>query len=411
MDPRQARLCGMNDHLSIGEARRIALAAQGFAGLRSAPATRRALARAIKSLGLLQLDSVNVLVRSHYLPLFSRLGGYAMSDLDRLARPGRRRALFEYWGHEASLLPVELQPLLRWRMARAARGQDIYKGMANFARERRDYVERVHAEIAARGPLSAGELSDGGRGRGSWWGWSHGKHALEFLFWAGRVTTAERRGFERVYDLTERVLPPDVLTAPTPDEADAQRALIELSARACGIATEPDLRDYFRLDPADSKARVAELVELGRLRPVTVEGWRDRAYLHGDAAIPRAVTARALLSPFDSLIWMRARIERLFGFHYRLAFYTPAAKRTHGYYVLPFLLDERLTARVDLKADRRRGRLSVLAAHGEPAITAGAVAEALAGELRGMADWLGLPVVHVGRRGDLMPALRVAMRR
>jgi len=401
------------DSLSLREARRVAIAAQGFA---SSAATAdadttadtveaRHARRLIGRLGLVQIDSVNVLVRSHYLPLFSRLGPYEPALLDRLAYGGRRRALFEYWGHEASLIPVEQQPLFRWRMARAERGEGTYGELARFAVERRPYIESVLAEVASRGPMGASELSEAGRGAGGWWGWSDGKRALEYLFWAGFVTTAGRRGFERLYDLPERVLPAAVLDTPTPEEAEAQRALLRIAARAHGVATERDLRDYHRLDVADARLRIAELVEAGDLLPVTVEGWDRIAYVTPDLRIPRKAASRALLSPFDSLIWERQRTERLFGARIRLEIYTPAHKREHGYYVLPFLMDERIAARVDLKSDRKAGTLLVQAAHAEPQAKVDAVAPALAAELRRLAGWLGLERVTVVGAGDLAPAL------
>ncbi len=403
-----------SDTLSLREARRIAIAAQGFAvqGLEPAatdPVEARHARRLIGRLGLVQIDSVNVLVRSHYLPLFSRLGPYEAALLDRLAYGGKRRTLFEYWGHEASLIPVEQQPLFRWRMARAERGEGTYGELARFAAERRPYLASVLAEVAARGPLGASELSEAGRGAGGWWGWSDGKRALEFLFWAGLVTTAGRRGFERLYDLPERVLPAAILATPTPEEAEAQRALLRIAARAHGVATLGDLRDYHRLDAADARLRVAELVEAGDLQPVTVEGWAQPAYLAPDARLPRRTAARALLSPFDSLIWERQRTERLFGVRVRLEIYTPAAKREHGYYVLPFLMGERIVARVDLKADRKGRTLLVQAAHREPEAEAGPVAEALADELRRLAGWLGLERVTVAGAGDLARPLAGAL--
>jgi uncharacterized protein YcaQ len=395
----------------LGEARRIALAAQGFASSRSGEVGRARLLKALRGLGLLQIDSVNVLVRSHYLPLFARLGPYPVSLLDRAAwgRRGERR-LFEYWGHEASLLPIELHPLLRWRMARAERGEGVYRGVARFGRERRAFIYAILAEVAARGPLSASELTNGGRGRGSWWGWSEGKAALEWLFWSGRLTAARRRnaGFERVYDLPERVLPKAVLDLPTPPEAEAQRGLLRLAAAALGVATERDLREYFRLPPADARARVAELVEAGELSPAAVQGWDRPAYLAPSARTPRRIEAAALLSPFDPLVWERARAERLFDFHSRIEIYTPAAKRRHGYYGLPVLLGDRLVGRVDLKADRTQGLLAVNAAHAEPSVAADAAAEALKIELRKMAGWLGLGGVAVQPRGNLAEALRRA---
>ncbi|MBK1838215.1 YcaQ family DNA glycosylase [Azospirillum sp. YIM B02556] len=410
-----------SDSLSLREARRIAIAAQGFPNtppqdLRAAdilatdplaadPVEARHVRRLIGRLGLVQIDSVNVLVRSHYLPLFSRLGHYEPALLDRLAYGGKRRALFEYWGHEASLIPVEQQPLFRWRMARAERGEGTYGELARFAAERRPYIDSVLAEVAARGPLGASELSEAGRGAGGWWGWSDGKRALEFLFWAGRVTTAGRRGFERLYDLTERVLPAAVLDTPTPSEDEAQRALLRIAARAHGVATERDLRDYHRLDLADARLRIAELVEAGELLPVAVEGWDRPAYVTPDLRVPRKAPARALLSPFDSLIWERQRTERLFGARIRLEIYTPAHKREHGYYVLPFLMDERIAARVDLKSDRKAATLLVQAAHAEPHARPDAVAPPLAAELRRLAGWLGLERVTMAGGGDLAPAL------
>ncbi|TCT13466.1 hypothetical protein EDC22_101333 [Tepidamorphus gemmatus] len=397
------------DRISPKTARRIALAAQGFAERR--PAARVAsnhLAKAIDRIGLIQIDSVNVLVRSHYLPPFSRLGAYDRDLLDRHAY--RRRRLFEYWGHEASLLPVALHPLMRWRMARARAGEGIYKGLARFAAERRDFIDAVLAEIGERGPLGAGEISIAGRSSGGWWGWSDGKLALEWLFWAGLVTTARRRNFERLYDLPERVLPGDILAAPTPDEADARRELIRIAARSLGIATERDLRDYFRLPVDGTAERIGELVEAGALVPVTVAGWKQSAFLDPTARFPRKVEARALLSPFDSLVWERDRAERLFGFRYRIEIYTPAEKRVHGYYVLPFLLGETLVARVCLKADRATGVLRVNAAHCEAHAVPEVVAGPLADELRGMAAWLGLADVAAETTGDLAPALRSALR-
>lgn len=394
--------------LSAATARRIALAAQGFAdGRPEVPAGVRQIRRMVDRLGLLQIDSVNVLVRAHYLPLFSRLGPYDTAALDRLAWGGRRRTLFEYWGHEASLLPLATQPLLRWRMARAALGTAGFKGwVVRYGEERRAFIEAVRRQIEDRGPLSAADLTEGGKSAGKWWGWSEGKQALEWLFIAGQVTTAGRRGaFERVYDLTDRVIPADVLALPTPDDGDAQRTLLRIAARALGVATEYDLRDYFRLRPEDTKARLAELVEAGGLLPVKVEGWSRTAYLDPQAHFARKIEARALLVPFDPLVWERDRAERLFGFRYRIEIYTPAAKRQYGYYVLPFLLGEHLAARVDLKADRVTSRLLVHAAHVEDGAKPADIAEPLRAELRLMADWLGLETVAITPAGSLGRAL------
>ena len=395
--------------LSAAEARRIALAAQGFAEPRpTAPPSRAQLLRTIRRLGVVQIDSVNVVSRTHYLPLFSRLGAYPREALEAMAW-GRPRALFEYWAHEASLLPLESQPLLRWRMEDAREGVGTWKGVARFLRERRDLLDAALDEVAHRGPLAASDLEVGLKGPGGWWGWSEAKRATECLFWAGELTTATRRGtFERVYGLPARVLPRAVREAPTPTREDAQRQLVRIAARAMGIATGRDLRDYFRMGVEETRARVAELVDAGELTPVEVKGWGQPAYLAPGARRPRRVAAHALLSPFDNLIWFRERTERLFGVRVRLEIYTPAHKRAHGYYVLPFLQGEAITARVDLKADRKAGVLAVQAAHAEPWANA-ETAPALAAELRLMAGWLGLRSVRVEPRGDLAAALAAAV--
>ncbi len=398
----------MTETLSLATARRIALAAQGFADPRPSGAIdRRHLRRVLDRTALLQIDSVNVLTRAHYLPIFSRLGAYPRSLLEEAAW-GRRKTLFEYWAHEASLLPLETQPLLRWRMAQADRGDATWGRLKPFAGERRPEAEAVLARISAEGPLAASDL-EGPRGPGGWWGWSDAKNTLEWLFWTGRITTARRRAsFERVYDLTERVLPQSVLETPTPSEPDAHRELLRIAARAHGVATAGDLRDYFRLSPEHAKPRLAELVEAGELTPVRVEGWTQQAYFDPAARQPRRVWARALLAPFDPLIWERSRTERLFGVRYRLEIYTPAEQRLHGYYVLPFLLGERLVARVDLKADRAAGVLRVQASHAEPGVPSD-VAPQLAAELQVMAGWLGLEQVAIEPSGDLANALAQAV--
>ena len=386
------------ESLSLPEARRVALAAQGFGRRRPERGVLKAdVVRTVRALGLLQIDSVNVLVRSHYLPLFSRLGAYAMPLLDEAAYGGRRRQVFEYWGHEASLLPVACQPLLRWRMQRAKNGDGTWGNVARFGRDRAGFCAEVLAEIRDRGPLGVSEIGAGDRRKGSWWGWSEGKIALEWLFWTGQITTHSRRRFERVYDLTERVLPQAVVDAPTPAVEDAHRELMRIASVAMGVATERDLRDYFRLGPADAKARVAELVESRDLVPVQVEGWKGPSYMAAGTRVPARIEARALLSPFDSLVWFRDRLQRLFDFHYRLEIYTPAHKRVHGYYVLPFLLNEQLVARVDLKSDREAGKLRVIATHYEPDADRRAADAGLREELDLLAHWLGLHVVLRGR--------------
>ncbi|QQZ40415.1 YcaQ family DNA glycosylase [Pseudomonas sp. SK3(2021)] len=382
---------------SLKQARRLALAAQGFSG-RQAPATIRSaqVNRLIARLGILQIDSVNALVRSHYLPLFSRLGDYPAQLLDQAAwSQGRQRTLFEYWGHEASLLPLSLYPLMRWRMRRASQGQGIYQQLARFGQEQQATIRRVLAAVEEQGALGAGSLSTREERAGPWWDWSAEKHALEWLFAAGEVTVAGRRGFERLYDLPERVIPSSILQHSPLSEADAQRGLLLHAASALGVATEKDLRDYFRLEPADSRARLAELLEGGELLTCEVAGWKQAAYCLPQVKVPRSVPASALLSPFDSLIWERSRTERLFDFRYRLEIYTPQHKRVYGYYVLPFLHRERIAARVDLRAERAQGRLAVHAVHEEEQGLDEQGMQALASNLRDMANWLGLADVQL----------------
>jgi uncharacterized protein len=305
---------------------------------------------------------------------------------------GKKRDLFEYWGHEASLLPLTLYPYLKWRMDRARRGIGTYNRIATFAAENRRFVNDVRKSIISDGPVSASSF-EGGKGKGSWWGWSDAKLALEYLFWCGDITTSSRRNFERIYDITERVIPPKYYNAPTIREQDAQRHLIQVAARAMGVATLQDLRDYFRLDLADAKARIAELLETGDLIELEVETWTKPAYALPDIRIPRATQTQtkthALLSPFDSLVWERARARRLFEFDYRLEIYVPPHKRIHGYYVLPFLFGDRLVARVDLKADRQAGVLRMHSAHVEPHAQPEAI-EALREDLQSLASWLDL---------------------
>lgn len=381
------------DEISALEARRIALGAQLFTARRPANVTAGAIRQLIARLGVVQIDSVNVLVRSHFLPAFSRLGPYDRGLLQGI-KYGKSRRLFEYWAHEASLLPVELYPLLRWRMERARNGIGMWKHVAQVGREERQLVRRVRAAFEERGALSASDFEEKRTGE-SWWGWTDTKRALEYLFWSGELTARTRRtSFERVYDLTERVLPADVLNAKALEEAQAQRELMLIAARACGIATESDLRDYYRLDTADSKARLAELVEAQALLPVRVRGWKQQAYLFAQARQPRKIDASALLSPFDSLVWNRERTKRLFDFHYRIEIYTPAHKRVHGYYVLPYLLGDRLVARVDLKADRHASRLLVHAWHFEAGADRKTVIARLRDDLSALANWLDLESVR-----------------
>lgn len=397
------------ESISLAEARRIALAAQQFDSTQPRVRGVRDVAASVRKLGAVQIDSVNVLVRSHYLPLFSRFGSYEPATLDRASYDGSRRLLFEYWGHEASLLPVELYPLFRWRMERAQRGEGTWGRLKRYATEHQAQVKSALDEIRDRGPLGASELSAAGKSSGGWWGWSQGKEIMEWLFWTGQVTTATRRNFERLYDLTERALPAAIVELPVPEKTDAQRQLMAIAARAMGVATARDLRDYFRLPAADAAQRLQELIDQGALTRVAVEGWKQPAYMSRGARLPKTMDATALLSPFDSLIWERQRTERLFGFVYRLEIYTPAHKRQHGYYVLPFLLGDGIAARVDLKSDRARSRLQVRGGSVEKGFDLKKVTAALTDELQSLARWLGLEAVEVtSQRGDLLKLLRKA---
>ncbi|MFL6162281.1 MAG: winged helix-turn-helix domain-containing protein [Jatrophihabitantaceae bacterium] len=395
--------------LTAAAARRIALAAQGFGRPRPAGSvTARHIRKVVDTMALLQLDSVNVLSRSHYLPVYSRLGRYPREILDRLTAhtAGRfQREYVEYWAHEASLIPLSTHPLLRWRMARAHK--EAWAGVRRIAMERPGLLDEARRRVKLDGPLRSADLGieRPAKQPGQMWNWHDGKIALEYLFWAGELGAARRVNFERHYDLIERILPPEILATPTPSEPDAHRELIRIAARAYGVAAEPDLRDYFRLPAISSRQRVAELVEAGELLPVTVRGWKLPAYLWPEARRPRRLEARALLSPFDPLVWYRHRALRLFNFHYRIGIYTPAEQRVHGYYVLPFLLGDRLVGRVDLKADRKAGLLRVQSAWAEPAVDHLEVAEQLAEQLADLAGWLGLTDVAVAEVGDLAPAL------
>jgi hypothetical protein len=435
----RARPRPADDRIGVDAARRIALAAQGFADPR--PSGRVAvghLRRVIDRVAVLQLDPVNVLCRSHYLPLFARLGPYPRDLLDRMCWGERGRELFEYWGHQASLLPMRWFPLLRWRMAAAARQQwggdlrgwrtwldpalrlapwAVISGMGRLATEQPGLLDEVLAVVAKRGPVAAVDASPDGRrhgdgsdlGTGVMWNWHDAKIALEWLFYLGRVTTATRRNFHRLYDLTDRVIPADVRGAPAPGQPDAQRELVRIAARALGVATVKQLRSYFFIPAEDATARVTELVDAGELVPVRVDGLAQQMYLWPQASAPTRVRARALLSPFDSLIWDRDRTLRLFDFPYRISIYTPVAERVHGFYVLPFLLGERLVARVDLRAERDRSVLAVPAVHAEPGVSRREVAAELADELRLMAGWLELDRLEVGERGDLAAELSRAV--
>jgi uncharacterized protein len=394
------------DSLSICQARNIALAAQGLSAPRGdGTANWTRMSGAIARMNVLQIDSVNVLVRSHYLPIFSRVGHYGQTSLDARTFGKKKRQFFEYWAHQASLVPIEFYPLFRWRMQRAYDGNGTYGSLARFAAEQKTYVDEVRAHVRHHGPVAVSELPDPGERSGNWWGWGKGKIALEYLFDTGEVTAATRQGFERLYDIPERVIPPEILNKTTPTEAAAIRSLVELSIRALGLGTKADIADYFRLLIAQVSPAIAEMVAEGTLQKVTVEGWDQPAYLHKDALIPRKAAARALVTPFDPIVWDRDRTERLFDFHYRIEIYTPEPKRVFGYYVLPFVLGDRIAGRVCLKADRQASILRANAAHFEPGADPGATAHELASELKHMARWLGLDQIEPGERGNLAPEL------
>jgi uncharacterized protein YcaQ len=394
------------NRLSLAEARRTALAAQGFLDPPHASPDLRTLLRAVGRTGVLQVDSVNVLQRAHYMPLWSRTGPYDTALLSRAASGRRDRRLIEYWAHVQALMPVDLWPVMQHRMAsyREKRGK-WWGGVSE------ELAARLLAEVTARGVTTARELDEGmPRSRDNWgWNWSEERKGLDFLYMIGDLAVAGRTSqFEVRYDLPERVLPDRVLAAPTPTPAEADLDLVRRAAASYGVATAADLKDYYRMPSLDGvRAAVATLVETGELLPVEVEGWSQPAWLHRDARLPRRVEARALLNPFDPVVWRRERTEALFGFHYRIEIYVPADRRVHGYYVLPFLLGDRLVARVDLKADRAAGALLVRSSWAEAEAPQETAAE-LAAELAELARWLGLTAIRVEDRGDLAPALRAA---
>lgn len=386
--------------LTADQARRIALGAQGFTTPRpSGRVDVRHFRRVLEHIGLLQLDSVNVLERSHYLPMFTRLGPYDRAAFDRWTT--RSGELFEYWGHEASLIPVGLYSAFGFRMEE----MKPWASVRRLLDERPRYVDGVLSEVADHGPTTVSDLEDPGERGGPWWGYAPGKHALEWLFAKGKVTAYRTRTFGRVYDLPERVLPEWVMQQPRLDEVEAYRRLLCDAARHHGIGTAVDLADYHRLHTPTARPILADLAAVGDLIAVDVDGWRGPVYLHPEAVLPRRPAGTGLLSPFDSLVWNRDRTERVFGFRYRIEIYVPKDQRQFGYYVLPFLLEGDLVARVDLKADRKRRRLLVQAVHIEPGREASLVAPALAVELQAMAAWLDLDQIEVVDRGDLAAAL------
>ena len=400
--------------LSLADARRLALASLGFAAEKPSHAGLAHVRATAARLGAIQIDSVNVLARAHYLPTFSRYGVYPISALDDLAHG--RRELFEYWGHAACFLPVDLYPLLRWRMD----GQ--IERWSALPRKRKDFIESVYRQVVERGPLAAGELANAGKTRGPWWGWSDGKLAIELLFSQGRVAVAGRRNFERLYDLPERVLPKAVLETAPMEPRDAKKALLVRAARAMGVGTAIDIAAYFHVDawwdrrspsgrrpPANTQLLFDELVEERRLERVHVDGWARPGYLVPGIRLPRSIDVRAIVSPFDPLLWERRWTKAVFDFDYQIEIYVPAPKRIYGYYVLPFLMGDRFVARVDLKADRKASRLLVHAAYVEAERDASRVADTLAGELRAIARWLALDSFAVAPKGNLARRLKQAL--
>jgi len=402
---------GAGAELSLAEARRLALQSLGFGIRRPARAGATHVRATAERLGAIQIDSVNVLARAHYLPTFSRYGAYPTQALDDLAHG--KRELFEYWGHAACFLPIDLYPLMRWRMDLRTEAWGWFK------KPRRDFMEAVFQEVAERGPVGASEISIAGKSTGPWWGWSEGKIAVELLFRSGRLAIAGRRNFERLYDLPERVLPPEVLSAPAVEPREARKQLFVRAARAMGVGTAKDIAQYFHVDswwdrslvkgrraPAKTQELFDELAEDGRLQEVRVEGWKRPGYMVPGAKVPKSIDARALVSPFDPLMWERKWTKSVFDFDYQIEIYVPAPKRVYGYYVLPFLHGDRFGGRVDLKADRKTSTLVAHAAYVEDGQDTSAVAEALAAELRALAHWLSLERFRIAAKGNLARALR-----
>lgn len=396
----------------------MALGAQGFGGPRSG-GTRADVARLAKRLNAFQIDSVNVLARAHYMPAFSRLGTYPMTSIDELAY--KRKQLFEFWGHAACYLPIGLYPAFRWRMDQATDARWWKEVPARM----KSYVEDVYKAIADSGPMTAGEIPNAGKSKGKWWGWSDGKRAVEILFRQGRVTVADRRNFERIYDITERVIPKKVLGTPLPDPLEARKQLIVAAAKSLGVGTASDIAGYFHIDGwydrnSGTKGRrsilpalFSELVEAKRLKEAMVEGWDKKAYVAPRTRVPAGSEisrTRALISPFDPIMWERKPTERLFGFEYKIEIYVPAPRRVYGYYVLPFILGDRFAARVDLKADRKNSTLLVPSAWLESGAPAKKVSSALAAELSLLAKWLELERIEVGERGTLARQLARSVR-
>ncbi len=391
--------------IPLDRARRIALGAQGFADAKPTGAANvRHFRRAMDRMTILQVDSVNVICRSHFLPMFARLGSYDRDKLDHWLWQSREN--FEYFNHVASLTSVEHQPNIRFRMHHPR----WVKGLADFEREKPGYVESVLTEIDERGGLSVGDLDDPGGRTGPWWGYSKGKIALEYLYLTGQLMISNRdKNFKLVYDTPNEVLPIEIAQQPTPTPEDSFKALLMLGAKSHGIGTATDLADYFRLKMPQARPALKQLVADGELEMVQVEGWTEPAYLHPEAKTPRSISASTFLTPFDPVCWFRPRAERLFDFHYRIEIYVPEPKRVYGYYVLPFLHGDRLVGRADIKADRQAGMLLAKGVFGEAGADPDVVAPAMAKNLAEMAEWLGLDGVEVGKKGDLAGAVAEAV--
>ena len=400
------------------DVKRIAIRAQGLSGKRSeTPATLDDVSRSIRAMGLLQIDSVNVCVRSHYMPLFSRLGNYDQGLLDQLAY--KEKSIFETWAHAACFVPVEDHRLFRQRMGTEDLQQRIARmvkekpghRISKLVTERPGFLEDVLDQVRNRGELTASDLEGAGKRSGPWWGYTSGKIAMEWHFAVGTVSIADRRNFARYYDLTERVIPAEYLNGSTPSIEESHREMMRLAVQAHGVGTAEDFADYYHLKNAQAKARLGELAESGEIQMVNVEGWDEPAYAPLNIESTEPANARALLTPFDPLVWNRDRIERIFDFFYRIEIYVTEPKRQYGYYVYPFVLDDDLVARVDLKAERDKSVLRVKGAFAEEGQDQENVAANLADELRLMASWLGLKRVVAGRKGNLIPELRSALKR
>ena len=392
-----------DNSISLKQARRLTLNAQGFVSTgRERNTGWNRLQSTLEKTQLLQIDSVNALCRSHYLPLFSRTGLYRQAMLDQRTLAATNRSVFEYWGHEASLLPVDMHPLFRWRMAEAKQGKGIYKGLATFATDNPTYIKKIYKRVRDEGPCTAGQLAEE-KSTAGWWQWSKSKMALEFLFCTGRITTSHRHNFQRFYDIAERVIPSEVLNSRSLKPKEAHKALLMRASKAHGVGTEPDLRDYFRLSAADSKAALAELIEDKQLDAVSVEGWPVEAYLSKGMVIGKQVRCSAVLSPFDPVVWFRDRAQRLFDFHYRLEIYTPLKKRKYGYYVLPVLHNEKLVGRIDIKSERKTNTLLVLALFAESEKHYPALAQALLSQLPLLMQFLKLEKISIAEQTTWRP--------